>query len=122
MDISRRIARILGPTLVALGVTEGLNIDRFDGNPAPVVFLDGTVLFVAGLAILQAHNRWVRSWPVLVTFAGWSLIAGGLYRMVAPAAPQAGADAATYGVLAVLVVVGAVLSVNGYRREAASRG
>jgi hypothetical protein len=46
---SRQIARIVGPTLIALGISEAL-------NPAPVVYLNGTLLFVAGLAIVQAHN------------------------------------------------------------------
>jgi hypothetical protein len=53
---SRQIARIVGPTLIALGISEALNLDAFAGNAAPVVYLNGTLLFVAGLAIVQAHN------------------------------------------------------------------
>ncbi len=86
MSTSRQIARILGPALIALGLTEALNIDVFAGVPAAFVYLNGTVLFVAGVAIVQGHNRWRLGWPMVVTLAGWVLLLGGLYRMVAPAA------------------------------------
>ncbi|MHB8140265.1 MAG: hypothetical protein ACYDHD_03240 [Vulcanimicrobiaceae bacterium] len=117
MANSRRIARIVGPTLIALGITEAINIDRFAGNAAPVVYLNGTVLFVAGLAIIQAHNRWVRDWSVLVTLTGWVLFFGGLYRMFAPAAPQMSKGAATYGLLAILVAIGGVLTYKAFGAE-----
>ena len=117
MTTSRRIARIVGPTLIVLGLTEAINIDSFAGNAAPVVYLNGTLLFIAGLAIVQGHNRWVREWSVLVTLAGWVLLFGGLYRMFAPAAPQMSRGVATYGLLAVLVAIGAVLTYNAFRVE-----
>lgn len=28
-------------------------------------------MFVAGLAIVRAHNRWAPDWTVLVTLSGW---------------------------------------------------
>jgi hypothetical protein len=28
-------------------------------------------MFVAGLAIVRAHNQWVLDWTVLVTLSGW---------------------------------------------------
>lgn len=115
MDSARRIARIAGPGLLALGLTEGFALDAMAGNPAPVVYLNGTLLFVGGVAILQAHGRWSRDWRVLVTLAGWVLAAGGLYRMIAPAAPQLGPGMATWAVLVVLTVVGMVLTWKGYR-------
>jgi O-methyltransferase len=100
MPRSQQIARIVGPTLIAVGVTEAINIDSFAGSAAPVVYLNGMVLFVAGLTIVQAHNRWVREWSVLVTLTGWVLFLGGLCRMFAPAAPQMSKGVATYGLLA----------------------
>jgi hypothetical protein len=122
MTTSRRIARILGPTLIAVGVTEAVNIDRLAGSAAPVVYLNGVVLFVAGLAILQAHHRWPRGWPVLVTLSGWALCLGGLYRMAAPAAAQMGHGVATDGLLAVLVAIGGVLTRKGYGAEQSPPG
>ncbi len=111
------MARIVGPTLVAIAITEAINIGHFVGNPAPVVYLNGTLLFVGGLAIIQAHNRWVRDWPVLLTLTGWVLFLGGLYRMFAPAAPQLGKGAATDGLLAILGAVGGVLTYKAFAAE-----
>jgi len=51
-------SRQLGPTLVAIGVTEAMNLSVFAGNVPAVVYLNGTILFVAGLAVVSAHNRW----------------------------------------------------------------
>jgi hypothetical protein len=81
---SKQIAGILGPTLVALGASEALNARVFKDNTAPLIYLNGTVLFVSGLAIVRAHNRWTRGWPIVVTLAGWVLILVGLFRMFAP--------------------------------------
>ena len=60
-------------------------------NPAPVVliYLNGTLLFVAGLSIVRAHNQWKADWPVLVTLMGWFAIVGGLFRMFDPPPPYA---------------------------------
>jgi hypothetical protein len=41
-------------------------------------------LFVAGLAVIRAHNLWIRGWPVLVTLVGWFVIFLCLFRMFAP--------------------------------------
>ena len=114
MPLSQRIARILGPVLIALSITEAMNLDRFAGNAAPVVYLNGTLLLVGGVAILQAHNRWTWRWPVLVTLSGWMLAAGGLYRMITPGAPQIGPGLAAGAVFVVLIAVGAVLTWKGY--------
>jgi hypothetical protein len=111
MADSRRLAGLIGPTLVVLGVTEAMNMDIFAAQTAPVVYLNGTILFVAGLAVVRAHPRWVWGWPVLVTLSGWLALLLGLFRMIAPDAPQADADAAiTYVVLAVLVLIGGILT------------
>jgi hypothetical protein len=52
-----------------------------DAQIPPVVYLSGTLLFVAGLATVRAHNRWVRAWPLLLTVLGWAALAVGLLRM-----------------------------------------
>lgn len=111
---ARTIARIAGPSLIALAATEWLNMDIFAQQTAPVVYLNGTLLLVGGVAILQAHSRWNRGWPVMVTLTGWLILALGLYRMIAPEAPQAQDDPATDLVFVALAVLGAVLSIKGY--------
>lgn len=115
MDISRRIARILGPTLIALTITEAPNLRLFAGNPAPVVYLDGTLLFIAGVAILQAYARWSWSLSTLVTLCGWAFVLAGLYRMAFPAANQLAEGPGTWAVFAVLLAIGGLLSFKGYR-------
>jgi len=117
MTDSRRIAGLLGPTLIALAVSEAMNLRVMADDPASVglVYLNGTLLFVAGVAIVQVHNRWTRGWPVLVTVTGWFAILGGVIRMVAPQAATSGATW-VYGLLVALLAVGVVLTFNGYRR------
>jgi hypothetical protein len=115
---SRRIAGLLGPTLIALAVSEALNLRAMAEHPAAVglVYLNGTLLFVAGVAIVQVHNRWTRGWPVLITVMGWFAIFGGVLRMFAPQGATSGAPW-VYGLLVALLAVGGVLTVKGYSRR-----
>jgi len=119
---SKQLAGLIGPTLVALGATEALNIHIFENQIAAVVYLNGTILFVVGLALVRAHNRWSWRWPTLITVTGWVLLAGGLYRMIAPEAPQAPANAGSYVALLAIVAIGVFLSFKGYGPEAAQAG
>ena len=118
MATSRRFAGLIGPTLIALALSEGLNLQLMFDNPAPVVlvYLNGTLLFVAGVAIVRDHNRWTAGWPVLVTILGWLAILAGLARMFAPVLTQreTHVPVAVYGLLAVLLVVGIFLSFKAY--------
>ena len=121
MTSSVRLAGLLGPTLIALTVTEWLNIDVFIAAAGPSfgphVYLNGTLVFVAGLAIVRAHNVWVRGWPVLITVVGWFALVAGLGRMAAPMAAQAAAQSSVilYGTFVVLFAIGVVLSFKAYR-------
>ena len=114
MALSRELAGLVGPALVAISVTEAMNMGIFVAQTAPVVYLNGTLLFVAGLAILRAHNRWSWTWTVLITLTGAAALILGLLRMVFPGAPQADTGLATYLMLAVIFAAGAVLSYVGY--------
>ncbi|MFN7960713.1 MAG: hypothetical protein U0002_05520 [Thermoanaerobaculia bacterium] len=117
---SIRIAGLLGPTLLAIAATEWANIDVFLAafGPAygPHVYLNGTLLFIAGLALVRAHNVWVRAWPVLITLVGWFALLVGLGRMAAPVSAQAagGNPFVLYSSFVTLLVVGAILSYKAY--------
>lgn len=50
----------------------------------------------------------------MVTITGWIAMLGGLYRMFAPTAPQAGENFVTYAVLVALFVVGGILTLKAY--------
>ena len=85
MANSKQIAALLGPTMVAMLVAEFPLVQPhlYDAQIPPVIYLSGVLLFVAGLAIVRAHNIWVRNWTVLVTLSGWSFLLLGLVRMFA---------------------------------------
>jgi hypothetical protein len=88
MTTSKTIAALLGPTLIASAASIFINlnvwpalVDQAFHNPA-LVFVTGYPLFVAGLAIVYFHDRWTRSWPVVVTILGWLTLASGLSRIL----------------------------------------
>jgi hypothetical protein len=83
MANSKQIAGVAGPTMVAMLVSEFPLVQPhlYDAQIPPVVYLSGVLWFVAGLAIVRAHNVWVRNWTVLVTLTGWFALVLGLLRM-----------------------------------------
>jgi hypothetical protein len=66
---SKSIAGLLGPSLTVMIASEFPVVQPhlYDAQIPPVVYLSGTLMFVAGLAIVRAHNHWRRDWTVLVT-------------------------------------------------------
>jgi len=81
---SKRIAGLIGPSLIGITIPEIVNIHIWANNTVPGIHLNGTLLFVAGLSVVRAHNHWIRGWPAVVTLAGWSIMFLGLFRMFAP--------------------------------------
>jgi cytochrome bd-type quinol oxidase subunit 2 len=133
MTNSKMIASLIGPTLVAIAAAMLLNLDTFPAvaeqvsrDPA-LIFLSGVLVFVAGLAIVRAHNVWAGGWPVLVTILGWLAIVGGLARMLFPLrlAAMAAAFAQSTGLMiagaVVLLALGAFLSFKAYGRDASEQ-
>ncbi len=121
MTDSKRIAGLLGPTIVALIMSENefVNPHLYDRQIPPVVYLSGALIFVAGLSIVRVHNRWTGGWPVLVTVAGWFAILLGLFRMFAPGLYQQGAQntAVLLALEIALLAVGIFLTFKAYGRE-----
>jgi hypothetical protein len=122
MPDSKQIAGLVGPTIVAMVVSEFPLVQPhlYDLQIPPVVYLSGTLMFVGGLAIVRAHNRWARDWTVLVTLSGWFFLALGLLRMFAAGAYQRGSAATsstTFMVLeGILLVLGLIMTFKAYRR------
>lgn len=83
-------------------------------------------MFVAGLAVVRAHNLWVWNWTVLVSITGWFALALGLVRMFGASQYQqaaAGAGSNVFIVLeGVLLVVALVITYQGYRRGVSGGG
>lgn len=117
---AKNLAGILGPAVMAVAATEALNMPIFAAISPTVVYLNGTLLFVAGLALLRAYHAWTFDWRVILTIVAWFALALGLYRMVLPNAPQAGDTIGTYVGLGLLFTLGAVLSFNAFKPAAPS--
>ena len=122
MANSKQIACLVGPTLVAVLVSEFPLVQPhlYDSQIPPVVYLSGVLMFVAGLAVVRAHNIWARNWTVLITLAGWFFLFLGLVRMFAASQYQeaaAGTSSAAFVVLeGALLVVALFITYQGYRR------
>lgn len=114
MADSRAIAQLAGPTIVAVTLSELLHLPIWATNLPTVTYLNGGLLFLAGVAILRVHNLWVRRWPLLVTLLGWACALGGLYRMFAPLAPQAPMEWPSYVGIALFSAMGCFLTYKGY--------
>jgi hypothetical protein len=117
MAHSKTIAQLAGPSIVAVVASETVNFRIFASPDPHIVYLNGALLFLAGIAILRVHNVWVPRWPVLVTLTGWVISLLGLYRMFLPAAPQAEPNSITYAGLAILFAAGVVLTWKGYAAD-----
>ncbi len=124
---ARDIAAFIGPTLIALAA--GLLLNR-KALPAlaeqlsheyGLIFLSGAILFVAGLAIVRAHNIWSGGWTILVTLSGWLALIGGLMRILyfRQLAELSGTVAQNPGIILVaalaMLFLGAFLTLKGYR-------
>ncbi|ETI28371.1 hypothetical protein G647_00820 [Cladophialophora carrionii CBS 160.54] len=81
---SHQLARLIGPALLTISMAESVNAHIWASSSPPTIFLNGSIIFVSGLAIVRHHNLWTTSWPVLVTLSGWSGLALGLTRMLIP--------------------------------------
>lgn len=123
MTNSKQIAGLVGPTLIAILVSEFPLVQPhlYDAQIPPVVYLSGVLLFVGGLAVVRAHNRWQRDWTILVTLSGWSGIALGLLRMFAADRYQRGAASTSAGtfmvVEGILFAAAIVMTFKAYRRD-----
>ena len=114
MKVSEQIAGLLGPTLVVLTLSEGVNLHEIANTTPALIYLNGAILFVAGLAILRAHNRWSFSWPVLVTLVGWAFLIGGVLRIFAPGIQEGMSHATKFTIIAIFFVVATFLTIKAY--------
>lgn len=114
MNVTTRIAAVLGPVLMAVTVSETLNLNIWHDVHPTVVYLNGLLFLVGGLVIVTAHNRWRFDFGLLVTLSGWLLVAAGAFRMFFPAAQQLGPGPGTYILIASLFALGAALTLYAF--------
>jgi len=112
----------VGPTLAAMLISEFPLVQPhlYDAQIPPVVYLSGTLMFIAGLAIVRAHNHWARNWTVLVTLSGWFFLLLGLFRMFAAGFYQresASTSTTLFMVLeAILLILALTMTYKAYGR------
>ena len=117
---SKQVGGLVGPTLVAILVSEFPLVQPrlYDTQIPPVVYLSGVLLFVAGLAVVRAHNVWARNWTVLITLCGWFFVATGLVRMFAASqylqATQGGSSMGLRVLEGCLLVVALTITLKSY--------
>src|SRR5262245_30404691 len=90
MDASLFLAKLIGPTLVAVSASILLNqstmremASDFLAHRA-LIYLAGIMTFVTGLAVVLVHNVWVAGWPVIITILGWLCVMSGAFRIIFP--------------------------------------
>ncbi len=123
MQNSKRIAGLVGPTLVAMLVSEFPLVQPhlYDTQIPPVVYLSGTLMFVAGLTIVRSHNHWVLDWTVLVMLSGWFFLILGLFRMFAAIYQRGSANTSTAVFVSlelILLVFALIMTFKAYSRDA----
>ena len=94
---SRFIASLIGPIVVAVGLSLLLNPGLAIGIAADLasspslMIVSGMAAMLLGLLIVRTHNVW-RGWPITVTLFGWVCVIGGAFRILLP---DVAADMAT---------------------------
>ena len=125
MANSKRIAGLVGPTIVMMVASEFPLVQPhlYDAQIPPVVYLSGVLMFIGGLAIVQAHNVWRRDRTVLGTLSGGFFLLLGVFRMFAAGLYQRGSARASsmlFMILeGILFVLGLIMTFKAYRRSVA---
>lgn len=118
MEKSKSIAGIVGPALLVMVLSElrAWNPSLYDMQIVPLVYLSGTLFFIAGLAVVRSHNIWVRGWPTALTIIGWFAVLLGAARMFFPQKyiAQFKNDNTALAVEIILILTGALLTYKAY--------
>jgi hypothetical protein len=128
MQTSLYLAKLIGPTLIVIGIGMLINRDgyrdmarEFLGSRA-LIYLAGIFAFVPGLAMVLAHNIWVADWRIVITILGWLALVGGAFRILFPQevtriGTRVIANPSTMLIGGVVTLaLGAILSFYGYAR------
>lgn len=121
MENSKHIAGLIGPSIIAVTLSEALNAHIWVANIAPAIHFNGALLFIAGLSIVRAHNCWIRGWPIIVTLVGCFVAILSLFRMFAPElylhGVQNTSDLMVIASAMMLCPIGIFLTFKAYGRE-----
>jgi hypothetical protein len=124
------LAKLMGPTFVAIALGMLINLGMYESmiaealHPGILFYLSGLLSLLAGLAIVNLHNRWQADWRVIITVLGWLMTIGGIMRIVLPQVAIAvgstiyGGRASTIVAALVVGTLGSFLSYKGYVQRA----
>ena len=114
METSENLAGLIGPTLMVMSLSEFLNFHIWAKVEASLVYLNGLLFLIGGLALIRSHNHWDLDWTILITLIGWLSVTLGLYRIFFPNGKQLKRTMLTYIALGVLFLTGSFLTVKAY--------
>lgn len=118
MNKSKSIAKIVGPTLIVMIFSEMRiwNPTLYDTQIVPLIYLNGVLFFVAGLAIITNHNIWTFGWQTVLTLVGYLVVVLGLFRMFFPQVQHENFENnnSIMAVEILLILVGIFLTVKAY--------
>ena len=127
METARTLARIIGPVQIVAAIGIFLNLDTGQrvmeefGKSAALCYLGGFAALLLGLVVLELHHTWEARWPVIIAILGWLSVVKGVALMLFPGAvvslwhPVVGTPTPLLVSSAINLVVGAFLTVKGYR-------
>ena len=130
MDRSLFLARLMGPTFVAIALGILINLGMYESmivealHTGVLFYLSGLLSLLAGLAIVNLHNMWCADWRVIITILGWLMTIGGIIRIAVPqiavtiGANIYGGRASTIVAALIIGTLGAFLSFKGYLQRA----
>lgn len=118
LEKSKSIAGIVGPTLIVM-VSSELKIwnpTLYDTQIAPLVYLSGVLLFIAGISIVRSHNIWVLGWQTSLTIIGWFAMLLGLMRLFFPHSYKAQFKNTNFDLVieVLLILLGVYLTFKAY--------
>jgi hypothetical protein len=134
MDRSLFLARLMGPPFVTIALGMLINLGMYESmiaealHPGVLFYLSGLLSLLAGLAIVNLHNRWQRDWRAVITVMGWLMTIGGVMRIVLPqfavvvGSTIYGGRASTIVAALAVGMLGAFLSFKGYVPSRPGRG
>lgn len=128
MQTSLYLAKLIGPTLIVIGLGMLINRDGYRDMAREflasraLIYLAGILAFIPGLAMVLAHNVWAADWRILITILGWLSLIGGAFRILFPQeVTRIGTRVTGHpntmligGV--VMLILGAILSFYGFAR------
>ena len=128
MQTSLFLAKLIGPTLLIIGISILLNREAFKTmagefiNSRALIYVAGVLAFMPALALVLTHNVWVADWRVLITLIGWFALITGAIRLLFPQevmrlGRRAVANPTTFLIAStIMIVLGAILCFYGFAR------